>query len=89
MPTTPAPKTIGTPGGPVRLPSWKDAQSVTSYLTSLLAVIAGVLSALHPGWHEPAIVQAVVPSVAALIAGVTQVANVLSHRSVIKAAVGK
>jgi hypothetical protein len=70
-PTTPA---------DVTLPSWTDAASVTSYLTSLLSGAVAVIAAVHPGWTEPAVVQSVIPAVGLLIAGGAQIFNMVYHR---------
>ena len=65
---------------PVPLPSWTDAASIASYITSLLAGVVGVVALLHPGFVLPTAVQAVVPAVSALIAGGVQVVNLIWHR---------
>jgi uncharacterized membrane protein HdeD (DUF308 family) len=63
------------------MPKWTDTASVTSYITSGLAIVGAVVMLAHPGYKEPAVVQAIVPSVAAIIAGVSQIVNVITHRS--------
>ncbi len=69
----------------VPLPKWTDAASVVTYITSILATVFAIITALHPGYSEPTIVQAILPSVGAIIAGVAQVVNVITHRGVQKA----
>lgn len=71
---------MATPVTPVPLPSWTDAASIASYLTSFLAGVVGVVALLHPGFVLPTAVQAVVPAVSALIAGGVQVVNLIWHR---------
>lgn len=71
----------------IPLPSWTDAASVTSYITSLVGAVFAVITALHPGYAEPVIVQVILPSVGAVVAGVAQIVNIITHRSVQKAAV--
>ena len=76
-----ATKATTTNNTPLPLPNWTDSAAVTSYVTSVLAIVGAVITLAHPGYIEPAIVQAIVPSVAAIIAGVAQVVNVITHRS--------
>lgn len=71
----------------IPLPTWTDAASVTSYITSLIGIAVTVLTLLHPGYTEPAVVQAAVPTVGLIVAGVAQLVNVLTHRSAQKAAI--
>ena len=68
-------------------PTWSDAASIAAYATSILAGVLAVVTLLHPGFTEPAAVQTAVPSVAAVIAGVVQLVNIITHRSVQKAAI--
>jgi len=68
------------------LPSWTDPASVTSYITSIAATIFAVVTAIT-GNGEPAAVQALLPSVGLIVAGVAQIVNVVTHRSVQKAAI--
>jgi hypothetical protein len=78
---------LGTPVELVTLPTWTDAASVTSYVTSFVAGAAALITALHPGWHEPTEVQTVLPTVGLLIAGVAQAINLYTHRAAQKAAI--
>ena len=78
---TPAPLPVPPP------PTWSDAASIAAYATSILAGVLAVVTLLHPGFTEPAAVQTAVPSVAAVIAGVVQLVNIITHRSVQKAAI--
>lgn len=71
----------------IPLPSWGDAASVTSYITSVLGAVFAVITALHPGYTEPTIVQVLLPSIGAVVAGVAQIVNIITHRTVQKAAV--
>jgi hypothetical protein len=80
---TPAPAPIPLPA----LPTWSDAASITSYVTSLLAGVLGVIVLVHPGFTEPTAVQAAVPSISAVVAGVVQLINIITHRGVQKAAI--
>jgi hypothetical protein len=59
---------------------------VTSYITSIAATIFAVVTAIT-GNGEPAAVQALLPSVGLIVAGVAQIVNVVTHRSVQKAAI--
>ena len=68
------------------LPNWKDAASVTSYLTTILGGVFTVVTLLTKQ-GEPSIVQALLPSVGALVAAGAQIVNVVTHRSVQKAAI--
>jgi hypothetical protein len=63
------------------LPHWTDAQSVSTYITSILAFVVSVIAGLHPGFWEPAIAQALIPAVGLLVAGIAQAVNVATHRS--------
>lgn len=76
-----------TPTTTIPLPSWTDAASVTSYITSILGAVFAVITGLHPGYTEPTIVQVLLPIVGALVAGVAQIVNIVTHRTVQKAAV--
>ena len=67
------------------LPSWTDSASIASYLTTVLASVFAVVIYVT-GHGEPTIVQALVPSVSVIIAGVAQLVNIITHRSVQKAA---
>jgi hypothetical protein len=71
----------------VPLPSWTDAAAVTTYITSIVGTVFAVITGIHPGYTEPAIVQALLPSVGALVAAGAQIVNVITHRSVQKAAI--
>jgi len=71
----------------IPLPSWTDAASVTSYITSVVGVVFAVITGIHPGYTEPTIIQALLPSVGALVAGTAQIVNIFMHRSVQKAAI--
>jgi len=75
---------LSSPTNPI-LPSWTDAASVTSYLTSLIAAVFAIVTS-STGKGEPAAVQAILPAVGFLIAGVAQIVNVVMHRNVQKAA---
>ena len=66
----------------VPLPTWSDAASVASYLTSLLGAVVAVLALLHPGFAIPQVAQAVISSVSVFIAGVAQMVNLIWHRKV-------
>ena len=68
------------------LPSWTDPASVTSYITSIIAGVFAVVTALT-GKGEPALVQAFLPASGLLVAGVAQIVNVITHRGVQKAAI--
>lgn len=70
----------------IPLPSWTDPASVTSYLTSAIATVLAIVTAVHPGYTEPAAVQALLPAVGFVVAGVAQIVNFATHRSVQKAA---
>jgi len=72
---------------PVALPTWTDAASVTSYLTSVVAAVVGILTLVHPGFHEPTDAQSILPALGFVIAGGAQVVNIIMHRSVQKAAI--
>jgi len=52
----------------IPLPKWNNFASVTTYLTSFVGVVVGLLAAIHPGFNEPQSVQAVVTAVALVIA---------------------
>jgi len=78
---------LGTTPSAATLPTWTDAASVTSYLTSFATGAVALIVALHPGWREPAVVQSVIPAVGLLIAGGAQVFNLVTHRSAQKAAI--
>lgn len=71
----------------IPLPTWTDAASVTSYLTSLVAIVVTIITAVHPGFTEPVVVQSVVPAVGFLVAGAAQLINVWTHRSAQKSAI--
>jgi hypothetical protein len=64
-----------------QLPHWTDAQSVTSYITSLIAFALSVVTTFHPGFNEPAVVQSVIPAVGLFVAGLAQAVNVFTHRA--------
>jgi len=83
MTTPPAPVT---PQVLPPLPSWTDPASVTSYVTSILAAVFAVVTALT-GKGEPALVQALLPASGLVVAGVAQIVNVITHRGVQKAAI--
>jgi hypothetical protein len=80
---TTTPKTING----IPLPSWGDAASVTSYITSLVAVAVTIVTAVHPGFTEPVVVQSVLPAVGFVVAGVAQLVNIWTHRGAQKAAI--
>lgn len=67
------------------LPTWTDAASVTSYITSLVAGVFAVVMVLT-GKSEPDAVQALLPAVGLIVAGGAQIFNVVTHRGVQKAA---
>ena len=71
----------------IPLPSWTDAASVTTYITSVLSAAFAVITALHPGYTEPAVIQALLPSIGVVVAGVSQIINVVTHRAAQKAAI--
>ena len=71
----------------IPLPTWTDAASVTSYITSLIGIAVTVLTLLHPGYTEPAVIQALLPSIGVVVAGVSQIINVVTHRAAQKAAI--
>lgn len=71
----------------VTLPTWTDSAAVTSYLTSLVALVASGLAAVHPGFHVPVVVAQDIPLVGLVVAGGAQALNIWSHRSAQKAAV--
>jgi hypothetical protein len=71
----------------IPLPTWTDAASVTSYLTTVVGVAFAVVTGIHPGYTEPTIVQAILPVAGVLIAGGAQLVNIIWHRSVQKAAI--
>lgn len=77
----------------IPLPTWTDFSSVLSYITSVVAVIVGLIAALEPGFQEPAAVQAALPAVALVVATVAQIYNAITHRaalaSVAVAAIGQ
>lgn len=81
---TPTPAVVSTlPAIP--LPTWTDAASISSYLTTILAGVLAFITGLHPGFSEPAIVQTLVTTVSVVVAAAAQAINVLTHRSVVKA----
>ena len=63
---------------------WNNAQSVSSYLTTIVGAVVGIIALLHPGFHESNLIQALIPSVSFIIAGGVQVFNLVTHRSVQK-----
>ena len=67
------------------LPTWTDAASVTSYITSIAAGVFAIVAALT-GSGEPALVQALLPASGLVVAGVAQIVNIIGHRGVQKAA---
>jgi hypothetical protein len=71
----------------ITLPNWSDQTAVTTYVTSIVSAIFAIIGALHPGFKEPAVVQAIIPSVCVLVAAGAQIANVVTHRGVHKAAI--
>ena len=71
----------------VSLPTWTDAASVTTYITSIAGAILGIITAVHPGFSEGTTIQSILPSVGFLIAAGAQIVNVYLHRSVQKAAI--
>ena len=79
MPTNPVPVPA--------LPSWTDAPSVTSYITSIIVAVFSVIAFINPGTVEPAQVKTIVPVIGLLIASGVQVFNLVTHRSVQKAAI--
>lgn len=70
----------------MQIPKITDSASVASYLTSLVSAIIGVIVLIHPGYKEPAIVQGLIPAVSFVISGGAQVVNIITHRSLQKAA---
>lgn len=80
--TTVAPTTTAVP-----LPTWTDAASIASYVTTVIGTILTFITTVHPGFHEPAIVEEIVAPISALIAGGAQIVNVITHRSVQKVAI--
>ena len=62
-----------------KLPTWTDAQSVTSYLVTIIGLVTFVLATF--GVAVPARTGAVLPAVGALIAAAVQAVNVITHRS--------
>lgn len=68
-----------TPEATIPLPSWTDAQSVTSYFTSLAAVVFTVLAAVHPGYTEPGWVPAALGIVGLAVAAGVQAVNLVQH----------
>lgn len=74
---------------PVKLPTWTDAQSVSSYLTSLVGVALAIVTLLHPGFKESSEVQALVPTISFVVAGIAQAVNIITHRNTIKAILTK
>ncbi len=79
-------KAIAASGGSVTLPTWTDPASVTTFISTILGAVFGILTLLHPGFSEPAVVHAVLPSVGLLVAAVAQIVNVATHHGVVKAA---
>lgn len=71
----------------VTLPTWTDAASVTSYLTSIVATIGGLIALAHPGFRESVDIQTAIPAVGFVVAGVAQLLNVWTHRSAQAAAI--
>lgn len=71
----------------VTLPTWTDAASVTSYLTSIAATICALIGLTHPGFHEPADIQSAIPAVGLTVAGVAQLVNIWTHRAAQAAAI--
>ncbi len=67
------------------LPQWNDAESVTSYLVSMIAFALGVVGMLHPGFTEPSWAVTLIPIVGTLVAGCVQAVHVITHRSATKA----
>jgi hypothetical protein len=69
------------------LPSWTDAQAITSYLTSASGVVLAFLGSLDPTWGSAP--KWLAPSMALagfVIATAAQIFNVVSHRNTTKAA---
>jgi hypothetical protein len=69
------------------LPSWTDAQAITSYLTSVSGVVLVFLGSLNPTWGSAP--KWLAPSMALagfVIATAAQIFNFISHRSATKAA---
>ena len=88
MPTAPkAPVPVAPAPVIPPLPSWSDAASVQSYVTSITGLVVGFITTLHPGFTEPAAVQGIVGAAGFIVAGVAQIVSVITHRSVQKAAV--
>jgi len=65
----------------IPLPTPTDYASVLTYITSIVAVIIGVIVAFKPGFTEPPALQAAVPAVALLVATGAQIYNAISHRN--------
>ena len=74
---------------PIDMPTWTDATSVASYITSVLDAGIAVIGLVHPGFIEPAAVQACIPAVALLIAGGAQIANLIRHTKATTAALSR
>jgi hypothetical protein len=64
----------------IPLPRWNDYSAVLTYITSLVGIAVGLITAFQPGFKEPQAVQAVVPAVAFLVATAAQIFNAVSHR---------
>lgn len=69
----------------VPLPTWTDAASVASYITSVVGAVFAFITGLHPGFTEPTAVQAILPAIGAIVAAAAQIVNVVTHRAVHKA----
>lgn len=68
-------------GADIPLPTWTDYSSVLTYITSVVSIAIGLITAFQPGFKEPAAVQAVAPALAFLVATGAQIYNAISHRN--------
>lgn len=64
------------------------SESIASYVTSIVAVVIGLMTLLHPSFREPVLVQTLVPSISVTIAGIVQTVELITHRQ-LKTAVVK
>lgn len=68
----------------IPLPSWTDPGAITTYITSFLAAVFAVVTAMT-GHGEPAVVHALLPAIGVIVAGVAQMVLLITHRGVQKA----
>ena len=80
--TTPSNAELKDATSVITLPTWTDAPSVASFLTSAFGIVLTVV-----GVADPTIIpalsadgQLVIPTIGAVIAGVAQLVNVVMHR---------